>query len=392
MPGPKTLKRTLKLKVSPKLTKAQMKFAKKSWSGNDNGKDNKVYLYIDIRTNIVVYVGQTYASFRARNNNHRSTKSRITKFSDYIESVGKDNVKMIPLATSLTLEEANILETYLISYYDTRGSLHGMNTYSGGRSSYIGTEEHHKRISERAIQRHIDNPELAQRQSEQIKRKDYPNIVNALGEPVIPKDKYDQMINDGEATLEMFTTVTGLAPEVYSKLICDTNPTGETYQGYRLADGNEGVVSENLYCVMNTETYEIFLSCNINGNAARLNVNSRQLQHIVSGKERRAGDWIPLPVDQVFMLVDEYFNGIRRLPTKNDTGLTKPVNVEGVYYSSPLEAGIASGYKDGQPINKRIKSDALKYSNFTRITWDEYYNRVGWPNPAQIHITYDFVR
>ena len=100
----------------------------------DNGKDNKLYLYVDRRTKRVVYVGQTYREFNHRHGQHMRDKKH---FSKAIREHGADNFLAVPVFTNLTRTQANTLERYYIEYFDTCFGEHGFNENTGGGAGHV---------------------------------------------------------------------------------------------------------------------------------------------------------------------------------------------------------------------------------------------------------------
>ena len=109
---------------------------------------NNYLIYIHInKINNKIYVGQTCQKPQYRWNHGQGYK-QCPYFYSAIQKYGWDNFEHIVLNQNLSLEEANFLQEYYITIFDSTNPQNGYNIQKGGLNREIN-EQTRKRISER---------------------------------------------------------------------------------------------------------------------------------------------------------------------------------------------------------------------------------------------------
>jgi len=239
-----------------------------------------------------------------------------------------------------------------------------------------------------AKQLHADDPTLAQRIGYAKSRKNCPNLVNALGNLIIPDDEYQQLLIDEKVTVTLLSDRANISKRQVAKLI--SGETDNTLSGIRLAEGNTGVTNPRLFCIMNLKTLKVVFSANSENTAHKLKMSTSGLDGIIRHKHSNAREWVCLPITEATDTLDQYRTGKKRIPTLveiQNGGSKTPCVMEGYYYTSMRDAANDYGYKSTCSLYKKVKSEPKTYY---QITWDQYYDDLGcWPDPSQITITYD---
>ena len=116
----------------------------------DHNRRNDGYIvYIHLFPNGKVYVGQTRQKPQYRWANGKGYKGSYV--SRAIEKYGWDNIDHLICAEKLTHDEANKLETLLISFFESNKREHGYNISMGGehsRAKLHNSPEHNQKISD----------------------------------------------------------------------------------------------------------------------------------------------------------------------------------------------------------------------------------------------------
>lgn len=130
-------------------------------------KEKKYIVYKHISPSGKVYIGQTCQSLKKRFRHDGTGYRGSTHFAAAIQKYGWNNFEHSVIADELTKKEADWLEIYLISYYNSNNPHKGYNLANGGRTCagvkrseefkrYLSeinkgkvlTEEHKRKISE----------------------------------------------------------------------------------------------------------------------------------------------------------------------------------------------------------------------------------------------------
>ena len=90
-----------------------------------------IYAHIN-KNNGKTYVGQTKQSLTRRFRHNGEGYQRCSRFFDAIQKEGWDSFKHIILFENLTLEQADLIEEYLINKFDLRNEEKGYNINKGG--------------------------------------------------------------------------------------------------------------------------------------------------------------------------------------------------------------------------------------------------------------------
>ena len=113
-------------------------------------KDNKYCVYKHVSPNGKIYIGQTSkANPNTRWQNGNGYKLNV-HFFNAIQKYGWDNFEHVIISDGLTKKEADWLEKYLISYYETMNPLKGYNHTKGGEgvTGFKLSTEARQKISE----------------------------------------------------------------------------------------------------------------------------------------------------------------------------------------------------------------------------------------------------
>lgn len=125
-----------------------------------------IYLHQNL-SNGKVYIGQTCQNPQYRWNHGQGYK-QCEYFYKAIQKYGWDNFQHIILAQNLTSEEANYLEEYYISIFDSTNPQSGYNLQKGGLNKEPN-EYTRKKISEH-MKRLWEDPNFKEQQSKRMKK------------------------------------------------------------------------------------------------------------------------------------------------------------------------------------------------------------------------------
>lgn len=129
---------------------------------------NNYYIYLhENKLNGKVYIGQTCQKPQYRWNHGQGYKN-CDYFYRAIQKYGWDNFNHTILAKDLTLEEANYLEEYYISIFDSTNPESGYNLQKGGLNKEPN-EYTRKKLSEH-MKKLWEDPNFRQQQSERMKK------------------------------------------------------------------------------------------------------------------------------------------------------------------------------------------------------------------------------
>ena len=103
-----------------------------------------------------IYIGQTNSSINKRAGRNGILYKFCPYFYHAINKYGWENIEHIVIADNLTKKEADWLERYLISYYNTNDCRYGYNLTKGGDGVFgrIVSEETRKRIKNKNKGKH----------------------------------------------------------------------------------------------------------------------------------------------------------------------------------------------------------------------------------------------
>lgn len=90
-----------------------------------------IYAHIN-KNNGKTYIGQTKQSLARRFRHNGEGYQKCSRFFDAIQKEGWDSFKHVILFENLTLEQANLIEEYLINKFDLRNEEKGYNINKGG--------------------------------------------------------------------------------------------------------------------------------------------------------------------------------------------------------------------------------------------------------------------
>lgn len=155
-----------------------------------------VYVHIN-KINNKIYIGQTCQELNKRWRKDGSGYIGCTKFYNAIKKYGWDNFEHIVIRDELTLDEANLLEEYLITQYHSTDDRYGYNIQAGGNNHTI-PEETRKQISNTKLSQHLHmseeqkqwmrkaysgkgNPFYGKRHSEDTRKKMQKNHADVKG-------------------------------------------------------------------------------------------------------------------------------------------------------------------------------------------------------------------
>lgn len=110
-------------------------------------EDKQYCVYKHVSPNGKIYIGQTKVGVKKRWSNGNGYK-RNSHFFNAIEKYGWNNFEHVIIATDLTKKEADYLEKYLISYYETTNPLKGYNLTTGGERDFTLSDSSKQKISE----------------------------------------------------------------------------------------------------------------------------------------------------------------------------------------------------------------------------------------------------
>jgi group I intron endonuclease len=92
---------------------------------------------ITCRVNGKVYIGQTRSAVKERWRQHCELGGSCVRLENAIRKYGKDVFDVEVLASCLSLDDADFVETRLIAEYDSSNRHIGFNILSGGRGRHI---------------------------------------------------------------------------------------------------------------------------------------------------------------------------------------------------------------------------------------------------------------
>lgn len=129
-----------------------------------------IYMYKNIVNN-KVYIGQTKTTLEQRAQRNGLNYKECRKFFNAIEKYGWDSFAPQVIATTDSLSEANMLEEFYISLYNSTDDKCGYNIHKGGNNRAM-SEETKKIISKKAKDRYANpanNPMYGKHHSDETK-------------------------------------------------------------------------------------------------------------------------------------------------------------------------------------------------------------------------------